>query len=329
MISDLHCHILPGVDDGPPTMDESLRLALGQVRDGVRRVVATPHHGQRMRVEAEVMQAGVAALNAELARHEIPLEVLPGAEVAMARLPDLDAGDLGALALGGGRWILLEAPTAGQFPVEAAVRQVQSMGFEVLLAHPERCAVFSRDFSLLEACIRAGARASLTASSLTGAFGRPTRRIALQMVEAGLIHNVASDAHDAVRRAPDLCASTRDAGYSSKRRHEWYEAFPALVLGGGAEAPPAAPVVAPREAPAPAAERPAAPPPPRPEIPTYEQIAATMAAKGFAPERIERAIAAFVPVPVARRIARRAILAAGRGGAEVSPPTPPADNSNG
>lgn len=306
MISDLHCHILPGVDDGPPTMDESLRLALGQVRDGVRRVVATPHHGQRMRVEAEVMQAGVAALNAELARHEIPLEVLPGAEVAMARLPDLDADDLGALALGGGRWILLEAPTAGQFPVEAAVRQVQSMGFEVLLAHPERCAVFSRDFSLLEACIRAGARASLTASSLTGAFGRPTRRIALQMVEAGLIHNVASDAHDAVRRAPDLCASTRDAGYSSKRRHEWYEAFPALVLGGGD------PAAAPRQ-----------------EVPTYEQIAATMAAKGFAPERIERAIAAFVPVPVARRIARRAILAAGRGGAEVSPPTPPADNSNG
>jgi protein-tyrosine phosphatase len=316
VISDLHCHILPGVDDGPPTMEESLRLALGQVRDGVRRVVATPHHGQRMRVEAETMQAGVAALNAELARREIPLEVLPGAEVAMARLPDLDTGDLGALALGGGRWILLEAPTAGQFPVEAAVKQVQSMGFEVLLAHPERCAVFSRDFSLLEACVRAGARASLTASSLTGAFGRPTRKIAQEMVEAGLIHNVASDAHDAVRRAPDLCASTRDAGYSSKRRHEWYEAFPAQVLGGGSPAPAPAPPALPEDAPG-------------PEIPTYEQIAATMAAKGFAPERIERALAAFVPVPVARRIARRAILAAGRGGVEVSPPTPPADNSNG
>jgi protein-tyrosine phosphatase len=320
VISDLHCHILPGVDDGPPTMEESLRLALGQVRDGVRRVVATPHHGQRMRVGAETMHAGVAALNAELARREIPLEVLPGAEVAMARLPDLDAGDLGALALGGGRWILLEAPTAGQFPVEAAVRQVRSLGFEVLLAHPERCAVFSRDFGLLEACIRAGARASLTASSLTGAFGRPTRRIAEQMVAEGLIHNVASDAHDAVRRVPDLCASTREAGFGRERRHAWYEAFPAQVLGPGAE--PARPVPEPEAAPP-------SPSPPRQEIPTYEQLAATMAAKGFAADRIERALGAFVPVPVARRIARRAILAAGHGGAGVSPPTPPADNSNG
>ena len=94
----------------------------------------------------------------------------------MARLPDLDADDLGALALGGGGWILLEAPMAAEFPVEAAVRQVQAMGFGVLLAHPERCAVFSRDFSLLEALHpRQGARASMTASSLTGAFGRPTR----------------------------------------------------------------------------------------------------------------------------------------------------------
>jgi protein-tyrosine phosphatase len=335
VISDLHCHILPGVDDGPPTMDESLRLAVAQVRDGVQRVVATPHHGQRMRVEAEVMHAGVAALNAELRRHEIPLEVLPGSEVAMARLPDLTAMDLAELALGGGRWILLEAPTAGQFPVEAAVRQVRSMGFEVLLAHPERCAVFSRDLGLLEACLGAGARASVTASSLTGVFGRQTRRIAHEMVSAGLVHNVASDAHDVVRRVPDLCAATREAGFSSKRRHAWYEAFPAEVLGPGAAVAPE-PAGAPPRAEGPAQEPAAPPPPPAPApapapiarqpVPTYEQLAATMAARGFAAERIERALAAFVPVPVARRIARRAILAAGPGAAEVRSPPPPADN---
>jgi protein-tyrosine phosphatase len=326
VISDLHCHILPGVDDGPPTMEGSVRLALAQVRDGVSRVVATPHYSQRMRVEPEVTRAGVAALRAELERREIPLEVLPGAEVAMARLPDLDAEQLGALALGGGRWILLEAPTAGQFPVEAAVRQVREMGFEVLLAHPERCAVFSRDFATLEACVRAGARASLTASSLTGAFGRPVRRVALEMVDAGLVHNVASDAHDDIRRAPDLRASLRDAGVGSEQARVWAEGFPDEVLGGGGAAAAAPERTGgarpePRAAPAPAA--------PRQAVPTYEQLAATMAAKGFPAERIERMLTSFVPVPVARRIARRAILAAGRDAAEVRSPPPPADTSNG
>jgi protein-tyrosine phosphatase len=321
MLTDLHCHILPGVDDGPSTMDGALAIARAQVREGVGRVVATPHHGSRMRVEAPAIRAGVAALKAELEREGIALEVVGGAEVAMARLPDLSADDLGALALGGGRWILLEAPMAAEFPVETAVRGVQQAGFGVLLAHPERCAVFSRDLDRLAALVAEGARASVTASSLTGSFGGTARAAAEQMIARGLVHNVTSDAHDLGRRAPDLVTALRAAGRRD-RLAEWCEAFPEELLRPGAPDPrPEAPAATDDGATAAAAA-----PRPHPEVPTPAQIAETMARKGFDEQRIETALARFVPAPAARRIARRAILAAENGAAGVTSERPSADN---
>jgi len=316
VLTDLHCHILPGVDDGPATMDGALALAEAQVREGVRRVVATPHHGQRLRVEVPAIRAGVAALSAELEREGIALEVVPGAEVAMARLPDLTTDDLGALALGGGGWILLEAPLAAEFQVETAVREVRRAGFGVLLAHPERCAVFSRDVDRLAALVAEGARTSITASSLTGAFGRTARATAEEMVARGLVHNVASDAHDTSRRAPDLVTGLRAAGLRG-RAGAWCEAFPDEILSSGPgrlDAPAAVPGTA-------AATQPQ-------EVPTPAQIAETMARKGFDEGRIEAALTRVLPASVARRTARRAILAAETGAAGVTSERPLADNQD-
>jgi protein-tyrosine phosphatase len=316
VFSDLHCHILPAVDDGPASMEAALQLARAQVRDGVSRVVATPHHGQRLRVEAPAIRAGVTRLNEELQRAGIPLEVVGGAEVAMARLPDMDARALDALTLGGGRWILLEAPMAAEFPVEAAVRDVRRAGFEVLLAHPERCAVFSRDLERLRALVADGARASITASSLTGAFGGTARAAAEAMIAEGLVHNVASDAHDTTRRAPDLVTALRGGAHAG-RLDEWCAAFPDAVLSGP---PPAA-----REP----VRGPAVAAPKRPPIPTPTEIAATMARRGFREQQIETTLTRFVPATAARRIARRAILAAENDAAEVTSAPPPADNPEG
>jgi protein-tyrosine phosphatase len=318
VLTDLHCHILPGVDDGPATMEGALALARAQVREGVGRVVATPHHGQRLRVEAPAIRAGVAALNAQLEREGIDLEVVPGAEVAMARLPDLKADDLGALALGGGGWILLEAPMAAEFPVETAVRGVQRAGFGVLLAHPERCAVFSRDVDRLERLVAEGARTSITASSLTGAFGGTARAAAEAMLERGLVHNVASDAHDTSRRAPDLMTALRAAGLR-ERAAQWCEALPQELLSSVAGEQS----VAPAGVPGASVAAPATSPPQ--EVPTPAQIAQTMARKGFDERRIEATLTRFLPASAARRMARRAILAAENGGAGVTSDLPSAD----
>src|SRR5204863_7242940 len=93
-VIDLHCHILPGVDDGPPTLDETLALARTQVAAGVRQVLATPHVTWDIPTTSRQVAEGVAAVNAALREAELPLEVLPGGEIAITRAADLDDDEL-------------------------------------------------------------------------------------------------------------------------------------------------------------------------------------------------------------------------------------------
>ena len=132
------------------------------------------------------------------------LELLAGGEIAPERLPTLDDAALGALALGGGGCVLLECPFA---PVgamlERMVENLRSRGFGVLLAHPERSATFQRDPRMLERLVDMGAWAQVTAGALSGGFGETPRHAAATLLESGLVHVLASDAHDAVHRPPD------------------------------------------------------------------------------------------------------------------------------
>jgi len=228
--TDLHCHILPGVDDGPRTIGEAVALALKLVAGGVERVVATPHVNLSIPTEAATMRERLDELRAELERHRVPLVVEPGAEVAASYLPNLDATELAALTLGGGRWILLEPPMNADFPIEAAVASVHDAGHEVLLAHPERCRLFQRDLDRLAALVGEGARVSVTAGSFTGHFGRQVRAVAQRLVKADLVHNAVSDAHSVIRRPPRLLADL-EAAHLADRVPAWCEELPARILG--------------------------------------------------------------------------------------------------
>lgn len=234
--TDVHCHILPAVDDGPATLDDAARLARALTDGGVGRVVATPHVSHRMPTAAATMHERVAVLRAELARLSIPLAIEPGAEVAAARVPDLTADDLRALGLGGGRWLLLEAPLTGDFPVEAAARELLDAGHGVVLAHPERCSLFQRDPRRVRDLVDMGAKVSITSSALVGAFGRPARTLALALVGTGLVANAAADAHDVHRRPPTLLSDLRAAGLASRAR-EWCTTMPDALLADGWDRP--------------------------------------------------------------------------------------------
>ena len=107
---DLHCHVLAGVDDGPATLAESVAMARAAAAQGTRTIVATPHVNARFPNRAAQIAAGVAQLNASLREAGVELEVLPGAEIAMTVLDQLDGGELESLGLGGGRWLLIECP---------------------------------------------------------------------------------------------------------------------------------------------------------------------------------------------------------------------------
>jgi protein-tyrosine phosphatase len=214
-VIDLHCHVLPGVDDGPETVEESLALVAAAQATGAERLVATPHVSSQFYNESATITRAVSELNARLAvtPASAAIEVLSGAEIALARVPELDPDELRRLGLGGGSWLLLEPPASVFAPgMAATIDDLQARGHRVVLAHPERCPIFHRDPPLLQALVDEGALTSITAGSLVGRFGGVVRRFALALFEANLVHNVASDFHSIVRRPPGAVGELEQAG---------------------------------------------------------------------------------------------------------------------
>jgi protein-tyrosine phosphatase len=215
-VIDLHCHVLPGIDDGPETLEDSLALARAAVAAGTRVLLATSHVSWGYDNDADTLERLVAELNARLAAEQIELEVLPGAEIAMTRVGDIEAGELERLTLGSGKCLLIEPPfTPIVSGLDALIFDLQRRGYRVLLAHPERCQAFHRDRRMLDALVDAGVLTSITAGSLVGRFGRDVRRFALELVRDEMVHNVASDAHDTLRRPPGIAAEIAEAGLTA------------------------------------------------------------------------------------------------------------------
>jgi len=212
-VIDLHCHVLPGIDDGPATIDDSLAIARAAASDGSRTLVATSHVSWDYPNRADTIARLTNELNIRLRAEGVALEVRPGAELAMTRVADIDAGELSRLTLGGGPWLLVEPPFVAVLTgLDTLVEDLQSRGYHVVLAHPERCPGLQRDRSMLERLVASGALASVTAGSLAGRFGRAVRRFSLELVRDGLVHNVASDAHGHTHRPPTIAAELDQAG---------------------------------------------------------------------------------------------------------------------
>jgi protein-tyrosine phosphatase len=234
---DLHSHVLPGIDDGAESMAEALAMARRAAADGTDTLAATPHVSPRYRTRAADMAKGVRALNETLAREDVPLRVIPGAEIAPALLPVMEDGELDRLSLGGGPYLLVEAPlrAVGE-ELEEAVKELIAAGRRVMLAHPERAPSFQRDPRRLSALVERGALCSLTAPALTGRFGRRVQAFADRLFEAGLVHNLASDAHDAVARPPELSSHVAAAARrldGLERQAPWLlEEVPSAILAG-------------------------------------------------------------------------------------------------
>jgi protein-tyrosine phosphatase len=232
-VIDLHCHVLPGIDDGPNSIAGSLALARAAADAGIRTLVATPHVSWHYQNDAETIGGLVAELRALLSAEGVELELLAGAEVAMTRIDELGDDELARLRLGGGEWLLLEPPFSPIVTgLEEIVQEVRRRGNRVLLAHPERCPAFHRDPRMLASLVRSGVLTSITAGSLVGRFGATVRRFALELVHDELVHNVASDAHDLAGRAPGIASELEHAGLTPLA--EWLtEAIPAAILDGG------------------------------------------------------------------------------------------------
>ncbi len=216
---DLHCHLLPGLDDGPGSVEESVRMARAALEDGVDCLVATPHIDHVHHVEPQHILESTLALRRALREVDLPLRVLTGGEVTIARAAELSDAELRAVALGTSSWVLLECPLVrGAGSLEETVFSLQLRGFRALLAHPERSPQLMGDVDRVEELVRRGALCSVSGGALLGRFGSMARVFARKLLDQGLVHNVGSDAHDGEKRPPTL-ARALEAAVTGASRH--------------------------------------------------------------------------------------------------------------
>ena len=209
---DLHCHILPGLDDGPVNFDFSVAMARRAADAGIHVTVATPHIRSDYDVDPDGLEACVRKLNEAVEADGIQLRVLSGGEVSLLKAAELDDDVLRQVCLGKSDYVLLESPyRSSDIDIEGIVRDVQARGFKPLLAHPERCPIFQHDPDRLKRLVNSGVLCSITAASMAGGFGSTVRRFTLELLHDGLVHDVASDAHDHLHRPPDLLSGFESA----------------------------------------------------------------------------------------------------------------------
>jgi protein-tyrosine phosphatase len=212
---DLHSHILPGLDDGPESIEGTFALARAAVASGTTVMVATPHIDHNWNLDPRVLAPAVERVRADLQLAGIELDVVGGAEVSLARLMELDEEEYSLVRLGEGPYILLECPHGPEDPgFPDRVFEVLIRGEALMLAHPERCPLFQNEPDRLRHLVEAGLLASITAGSLLGRFGRVARKLSLELLAQGLVHAVVSDAHNTDRRPPGLAEALAEADHA-------------------------------------------------------------------------------------------------------------------
>jgi protein-tyrosine phosphatase len=234
-VIDLHSHVLPGIDDGAATLDESLAILRAAVADGITRIAATPHVRADHPTAPETMEQGVEALNRAAREAGVPIEVLPGGELDLEYAAGLDDATLARFGLGGNPAVLLlECPYHG-WPLDLrdVVFRLGTRGFSVVLAHPERNRDVQADPELLRPLVDAGVLVQLTAASVDGRLGSSARRTSRALLDAGLAHLIASDAHAPQVRAAGMAAAAAAVGDAALAR--WLtEDVPVAVVAGAA-----------------------------------------------------------------------------------------------
>ena len=201
---DLHCHILPGIDDGAKDMEDSMDMARKAVAEGITHILASPHYknGHWDNEKQDILSL-VDEVQQELDARDIPLTIFPGQEVRINgeffeeveedKIQFIDEGN---------QYVLIEfpTPTIPQY-AETLFFEMQREGITPIIVHPERNHAILKDPNLLLSFVEKGALAQVTAASYTGGFGKEIQKVSKQLIEANLVHFIASDAHNVGSRS--------------------------------------------------------------------------------------------------------------------------------
>lgn len=210
---DIHAHVLPGLDDGPRTLDESLAMLRVAESEGIRTVIATPHFDGQDATVPKLAASVLRVVRREAAQIGLQVRILGGFEVALSPTLRDAAVSMRSLALNGSRYILVEAPVA-YWPawVEESLFWLQSQGFQPILAHAERYVALQTNPTRALSLADRGILLQINGGSLTGAGGRDEHRYAESLLRHGLAQFIASDCHSAKRRRPALRSAMVRAG---------------------------------------------------------------------------------------------------------------------
>jgi protein-tyrosine phosphatase len=233
-VIDLHSHILPGLDDGMRPVADSVELAREAAAGGIEAIAGTPHVREDWGVTADAMERALAEVQAAVEAAGVPIRVLPGGEVALEELTRREPAELRRFGLGGNpAYLLVETPYRGwPLDVEERLFRLRADGVTPLLAHPERNAEVQADPERVARLVRSGTLVQITAASLDGRSSKRARACAFQLIEDGLAHVVASDAHAPdVRRAglDGVATALGDEALARWLTHD----VPAAIVGGG------------------------------------------------------------------------------------------------
>ncbi|WP_409295948.1 tyrosine-protein phosphatase [Peribacillus sp. SCS-26] len=202
---DLHSHILPGVDDGARSREDSLDMARLAMREGIHTIYATPHHKNgSYENDSQSIITAVQALNLVFQEEKIDLEVKPGQEVRIygEMAEALEARELLTIGTEDAQYLLVELPS-GHVPryTEQVLFDIQLHGVTPIIVHPERNAEIIERPDVLFNLVDKGALTQITASSITGYFGKKIKKFSQDLIENNLTHFIASDAHNIKNRS--------------------------------------------------------------------------------------------------------------------------------
>ena len=235
---DLHCHILPGVDDGAKSLEESLLMARRAVEDGIHTIVATPHTLNGIYINsAREVTPKVASLQETLSKKHIKLQLYVGADVHLCphMLELIESGDAGTIN-NARKYILLEFPSQVVPPkVKDEIFSLKLNGITPIISHLERNPVIQHNIDILYEFIRMGALCQVTAMSITGDFGGIAMQCAERLLRHRMVHVIASDAHSSKSRPPVLSQAVEAAAeilenYDDAER--MVTEVPAAILSG-------------------------------------------------------------------------------------------------
>ncbi len=210
---DLHCHMLPSIDDGAPDLETALAMARLAIDDGVQVVACTPHiYPGLYENTAQSIGADVEAFKGQLAQAGLALEITFGADTHLvpSLLEGLRSGRIPTLA--GTRYLLLEPPHHVAPPrLEESCFALLAAGYVPVITHPERLTWIRDHYPRFQELAQRGIWMQVTAGSLTGRFGADARYYAERMLDEGIVHILATDSHGIKHRPPALAEGRREA----------------------------------------------------------------------------------------------------------------------